>query len=54
MYTLPIWALKPHLSHTSCGKGRADGAAGGEMGGKKGKSSKRGGAKAFNIIAISA
>ena len=50
MYTLPVWALKPHLSHISCGKGRAGGAAGGEMGRKKGRSSKRGGAEASSVI----
>ena len=30
-----MWASKPHLSYTGCGKGRAGGVAGGKMGGKK-------------------
>ena len=53
MYTLPVWAFKPHLSHTSYGKSRAGGAAGGKMGRKKSRSSKRGSARAFNVITTS-
>ena len=53
MYTLPAWALKPHLSYTSCRKSRAGGAVGSEMGGKKGKSSKRGGTRAFSVVTAS-
>ena len=53
MYALPVWAFKPHLSCTNCEKDRAGGAAGGEIGGKKGKSSRRGGAEAFSVVTIS-
>ena len=53
MYALPVWALKPYLSYISCKKSRAGGAAGGEMGGKKGKNSERGGAGAFSVITTS-
>ena len=53
MYTLPIWALKPHLSHTSCGKGKAGRAASSKIGGKKGRSSKRGGTGASSIVTTS-
>ena len=49
MYALPAWAFKPHLSHTSCEKGRA----GGKIGGKKGRSSKRGGTRASSIVTAS-
>ena len=51
MYALLVRAFKPHLSYTSCRKGRAGRAAGGEIGGKKGKNSKRGGVGAFSIVA---
>ena len=51
VYTLPAWAFKPYLSYTSCGKGRAGGAAGSEIGGKKSRSSRKGGAGAFSVIA---
>ena len=53
MYVLPAWAPKPHLSHTGCGKGRADRVVGGKMGGKKGKNNKRGGTRVFSIAATS-
>ena len=51
MYTLPVWAFKPYLSCASCRKDRADGAVGGKIGRKKGRSSRRGGAGAFSIVA---
>ena len=50
MYALPIWTFKPHLSHTSCKKGRAGRAAGNKIGGKKNKSSKRGSTGASSVI----
>ena len=50
VYTLPTRAPKPHLNYISCGKGRAGRAAGSEMGGKKSKSSERGGAGAFSVV----
>jgi hypothetical protein len=53
MYALPMWAPKPHLRCASCGKSRVSGAAGGEMGGKKGRSSGRGGAGVFSVITAS-
>ena len=51
MYALPTRAPKPHLSHTSCGKDRAGGAVGGEIGRKKGRNSKKSGTEVFNITA---
>ena len=45
-----MWAPKPHLSCTSCGKGRAGRAAGSKMGGKKGKSSKKSSAGASSVV----
>ena len=48
---MPIWVFKPHLSYTSCRKNRAGGVVGGEISGKKGRSSKRGGAGAFSVVA---
>jgi hypothetical protein len=53
VYTLPAWAPKPYLSRAGCGKGRAGGAVGSKMGGKKGKSGRRGGAGVFSVIAAS-
>ena len=53
MYTLPVWAFKPYLSHTSCGKGKAGKIVGNKMGGKKGRSNKRGSTGVFNIITTS-
>ena len=53
VYILPIWVSKPYLSCTSCGKGKAGRAVGSEMGGKKGKSSKKSGTKAFSVITAS-
>ena len=50
---MPVWALKPYLSYTSCKKGKASGAAGSEIGGKKSKNSKRGGIKAFDVVTAS-
>ena len=46
-------APKPHLSCAGCGKDRAGGVAGSEMGGKKNRSSGRGSAGASNIVAVS-
>ena len=54
MYTLLTWAPKPHLSYTSCGKSKAGEAASGEMGGKKSRSSGRGGAGVSGVAAASA
>ena len=51
MYALPARASKPYLSRADYGKGRADRAAGGEMGGKKGRSGKRGNTGVFSIVA---
>ena len=51
MYILPIWVSKPYLSHTSCGKGRAGGVVGNKIGRKKGRSSKKGGTRVFNVTA---
>ena len=50
MYTLFTRALKPYLNCTSYEKGKAGRVAGSKMGGKKSKSSKRGGARAFSVI----
>ena len=49
MYALPVWAPKPYLSYTSCEKGRASKAVGNKMGGKKGKSNKKGSTRVFSI-----
>ena len=51
MYALLVWAFKPYLSYTSCGKGRAGRAVSGKICRKKGRSSKRGGVGAFSIVA---
>ena len=48
-----MWALKPYLNRTGCKKGKAGRAVGGKVGGKKGRSSKRGGTRVFSIIATS-
>ena len=53
MYALLVWAPKPHLTYAGCGKGRAGGVVSSEIGKKKGKNSKRGGARAFSVIAAS-
>ena len=53
-YALPARAPKPRLSRTSRGKGRAGGAAGGEISGKMGGRGKRGGAGASGLVAASA
>ena len=53
VYTLPAWAFKPYLSYTSCGKGRAGGVAGSEMGEKKSRSSRRSSTKVFGVVAAS-
>ena len=53
MYTLPVWAFKPHLSYTSYKKSRAGGAVGGKIGGKKGRSSERSGAGASSVVTTS-
>ena len=48
---MPAQAPKPYLSCTSCRKGRAGKAVGGEIGGKKGRSSKRGSTGVFSVAA---
>jgi hypothetical protein len=53
VYTLPTWAFKPHLNHTSCEKSRAGKVVSGKIGRKKGKSNKRGSTGVFNIITTS-
>ena len=53
MYTLPIWAPKPYLSCTDCGKGKAGRVVGNKIGRKKGKSNKKNGTKVFSITAAS-
>ena len=49
MYALPIRALKPYLSYTSCRKGKTGKVVGSKIGRKKGKSSKRGNTGVFSI-----
>ena len=51
---MPIWAPKPYLSHAGYRKNRAGRMTGGEMGGKKGRSSKRGGTGASSVVTASA
>jgi len=48
---LPIWAPKPYLSCANYRKVRVDKAVGGKIGGKKGRSGRRGGAS--SIVAAS-
>ena len=47
-----MWAPKPHLNHTGCGKGKAGKVVGGKIGRKKGRSSKRGNTKVFKFRAM--
>jgi hypothetical protein len=53
VYVLPVWAPKPYLSCTSYRKGRAGGAVGSKIDGKKGRSSKRGGTRVFSVVITS-
>ena len=46
---MPVWAPKPYLSCTGCGKGKAGKAVGNEISKKKGKSSKRGSTRVSSI-----
>ena len=48
-----MWALKPYLNHTGCKKGKAGRAVGSKIGGKKGRSSKRGGTRVFSVVTAS-
>ena len=54
VYALPTWAPKPHLSRTSYRKGRAGKAVGSKIGGKKGRSSKKGNTGVSSIATTSA
>ena len=53
MYTLLVQAFKPYLSYISYKKNKSGKVAGSEIGGKKSRSGKKGGTKAFNIITAS-
>ena len=53
VYALPAWALKPYLSYTGCGKGRAGKAVSSKISRKKGKSNKKSSTGVFNITTAS-
>ena len=50
---MPAWVLKPHLSRTGYRKSRAGKVAGSKIGGKKGRSSKKGSTGAFGVVTTS-